>query len=108
VNTYPVEDGAAHQSGMTPNEHLPEPDDDSVYCALKRAEYHAQVALECEEFGRTYTEAGDATHMAFADLAFHGADVNSVVAAAYLAAAGFGDDHQLHGLLRLDWLGREP
>lgn len=93
---------------MSSDPGLPEPDDESVYLALHLAEYHAQIAYQCERHAVNYIEDGNAKHLAFAEVAFHGADVNAVIAAAYLAAAGFGDDHQLHALLRLDWLGREP
>lgn len=81
--------------------------DAAVANALHHGEHHARVAYDLARKVNLLSDTGTAVGDAMASLAAEGYARNAVLAAAYLAAAGFGDDHQLHGLLGLDWLGRE-
>lgn len=85
-----------------------EADDLSIVAALNEAEWHARIAHDCAYQARLLHNSGTAIGQSMAPLAVDGYLRNSVLAAAYLAAAGFGDDYQLHLHLHLDWLGREP
>ena len=82
--------------------------DHSVYTALRLAENHARLAHDLASKADTLTSTGTAAGEALANLAEEGYARNAAIASAYLAAAGFGDHHELHAFLHLDWLGREP
>ena len=78
----------------------------SVMAALTTANIYAERAMMLYEHATTLESAGTELAIKMSDAAMEGSNQAAVMAAALIAAAGFGDNDELHAFLGLNWLGR--
>ena len=79
----------------------------SVMAALTSANIYAERGVMLYEHAETLESAGTDLAIKMADAAIEGSNQARVMAAALIAAAGFGDNDELHAFLNLNWLGRD-